>query len=127
MGYTEPERAVRSLVLHKGDPEATAQLLGGGDLRLLTILRADVWRFSDIDIVGWWTWHTVARADVPRLVGAAADVLAAVQAVVAPTAADAAAETDDPKRVSGIVSRFTAWLAEHDVPYTTGSYDESAG
>src|SRR5689334_18256748 len=124
MGYTEPERAVRSLVLHKGDPEATAQLLGSGDLRLLTILRADVWRFSDIDIVGWWTWHTVARADVPRLVGADTDVLAAVQAVVG-TPEDG--ETDDQKRVSGIVGRFTAWLAEHGVPYTAGSYDESAG
>lgn len=39
----------------------------------------------------------------------------------------AADEADDGRRVSGIVGRFTAWLAEHDVPYTTGSYDESAG
>ena len=124
MQYTEPEPAVRSLVLHEGDPNATAQLLGNGDLRLLTIRRADVWRYSFIDIIGWWTWDTVAEADLPRLVDADVDVLATVQAVVARGSEDADDETDDEKRVNDIVDRFRAWLAEHDVPHTTGSYDE---
>ncbi len=119
-----PEPAVTSLMLHRGahgDPTLEAQLVGNGDLRLLSIMRDGVWRYSDIDTIGWWTWHTVSRADLPRLVGAGGDVLEAVRAAVVPGAGD---ETDDGRRVAGIVRRFEVWLAAHGVPFTQDSYDE---
>ena len=120
----EPAPAVRSVVLHRGahgDPTLDAQLLGNGDLRLLSIQRDGVWMYSEIDTIGWWTWHTVSHADLPRLVGEGGDVLEAVRAAVATGGED---ETDDGKRISGIIRRFVAWLGEHGVPYTQDSYDE---
>lgn len=95
-----------------GDPTVEAQLLGDGDLRLLSIRRAGVWVFSDFDTIGWWAWHTVRSADLPRLVGEGGDVLEAVRAAVA-------AEGE-----GAIFRRFEEWLAEHGVPYTQESYDE---
>jgi hypothetical protein len=124
MRWDRPEPAVASLVLHRGahgDPTVEAQLIGNGDLRLLSIQRSGVWMYSEIDTIGWWTWHTVSHADLPRLAGAGADVLEAVRAAVAPVAED---ETDDLERVSGIVRRFVAWLDERGVPYTRDAYDE---
>jgi hypothetical protein len=112
-------------MLHRGangDPTLEAQLVGNGDLRLMQIRRDGVWVFSDITTIGWWTWHTVSGADLPRLVGADGDVLAAVQAVVAPDAED---RTGGDERMVAIVRRFEAWLTEHGVRYTKDSYDES--
>jgi hypothetical protein len=121
-----PEPAVRSIPLYRGangDPTVEAQLVGNGDLRLLSIQRAGVWEYSDIDTVGWWTWRTVGGADLPRLVDPGGDILEAVRAATAP-APDA--DTDD-RRVAAIVGRFEAWLAAHGVSYTYDSYDEHAG
>ncbi len=124
MSSGEPEPAVRSVVLHRGaggDPTVEAQLVADGDLRLLSIQRAGVWVFSDVDTIGWWTWYTVGRTDLPRLVGEGGDVLAAVRAAVAPGAED---ETDDGRRVAGIFRRFEAWLDEHGVRAVRDSFDE---
>jgi hypothetical protein len=104
-----------------GDPTVEAQVIGNGDLRLLVIQRDGVWRFSDIDTIGWWTWYTVSRADLPRLVGKGGHVLAAVQAAVAPGDED---ETDDAGTMGGISRRFLEWLNVHGVPYTEDSFDE---
>jgi hypothetical protein len=112
---------IYSGVSGSGDPTVEAQLIGNGDLRLLSIQRDGVWMYSDVDTIGWWTWHTVNHADLPQLVGAGGDVLEAVRAAVAPGAED---ETNDQKRVGGIFRRFEAWLAEHGVRYTQDSYDE---
>lgn len=119
----EPEPAIRSLVLYRGasgDPTVEAQLLGSGDLRLLSIRRDGVWLYSDVDTIGWWTWYTVSGADLPRLVGAGGDVLAAVQAVVAAVPEDQA----DSATMGEISRRFVEWLNEHGVRYTEGSFDE---
>jgi hypothetical protein len=116
----EPEPAVRTLVIYRGahgDPTVEAQLTGAGDLRLLSIQRAGVWAFSDVDTIGWWSWHTVDRADLPRLFDGGADVLEAVRAAVAPVAADDGA-------VAETVRRFEAWLIDRGVRSTQGSYDE---
>ena len=116
MRYREPEPAARSLLIFRGptgDPTVEAQLTGDGDLRLLSIRRDGVWMYSEIDTIGWWTWRTVRRADLPELVGQVDDVLAAVQAAVAPA--------DDE---TGVVLRFEAWLSERGVPYTRDSWDE---
>ncbi|XVU23131.1 hypothetical protein ACQPZJ_38610 [Actinoplanes sp. CA-054009] len=114
MRWSEPEPAVESLALYRGvngDPSVDAQLLGNGDLRLLSIQRQGVWAYSDIDTIAWWSWHTVSRADLPRLTGDGGDILQAVRAAVAPT--------DD-----GVVGRFQAWIAEHGVTAAWDSYDE---
>src|SRR5688572_6284940 len=111
----EPEPAVASVLLYRGaggDPTVEAQVLANGDLRLLSIQRAGVWMYSDIDTIGWWTWHTVRHADLARLVGAGGNVLEAVRAAVAPADGE---ETGDDARMGGVFGRFEAWLAERGV------------
>jgi hypothetical protein len=127
MQTDEPDAAVTSVAVFRGaerggDPSVDAQLVGNGDLQLLAIRRAGVWVYSEIDTIGWWTWHTVRQTDLPRLVGAGGDVLAAVRAAVAP--GDEPDEADDEHRVAAIFRRFEAWLAAHGVPFTRHSYDE---
>ncbi|WP_432968380.1 hypothetical protein [Dactylosporangium sp. CA-233914] len=124
MRWRRPEPAAKSMVIYRGadgDPTVEAQLVGNGDLRLLSIRRSGVWVFSDVDTIGWWNWHTVSRADLSRLVGAGGDVLEAVRVAVAPGAED---ETDDEQRVGGIFRRFEAWLIERGVRFTQDAYDE---
>src|SRR5689334_22133777 len=103
-----------------GDPSVEAQLMGNGDLRLLSIRRAGVWYFSDIDTIAWWTWHTVGRADVIRLVPAGGDVLSAVRDVVAPALASGSAD----ERVAGLHRLCAEWLTAHGVSAGYDSYDE---
>ncbi|SNY56519.1 hypothetical protein SAMN05421748_117179 [Paractinoplanes atraurantiacus] len=105
---------MKSLALYRGpngDPSVDVQLLGNGDLRLLSIQRQGVWVYSDIDTIAWWSWYTVSRADLTRLTGEGGDVLETVRAAVAPE--------DD-----GVVKRFQAWLAERGVTAAWNSYDE---
>jgi hypothetical protein len=128
MRTSPPDPAVSSLTIYRGangDPTVEAQLTGAGDLRLLSIRRGGVWVFSDIDTIGWWTWHTVDRADLPRLVDEGDDVLEATQAAVSPRAGEEDAdETNDEERVGAIFRRFESWLHAHGVPHTQDSYDE---
>ena len=119
----QPEPAARSLRVFVRSERTydlvEIQLLANGDLRLLQTLAGWAVALYVNEYVQFWKiWYTVDAADVPRLVGAAPDVLEAVRAELAPRQDDASEEGFK------IAARFCDWLTSKGVAYTNRENDD---